>query len=114
MKKLFKRIESYLLILKIVAMLTKAFRKGIKDVLIRESKEESYLPQSDFESCLARAKAGIYEAIKKPIYMLAIAIAAHRKKFHNEDHSKEVKTVSKSLSATDEKVAVKAATWWRG
>lgn len=112
MKNFFKKIHSYLSILILVNVLVKSFRKGLREVLLREEREAGYLSHDQFDTCLSRAKAILMEAIKKPLDMLTIAIAVHREKFHGEDHSKEIKEISRLLTTKEVKISTMG--WWYG
>lgn len=110
MKKLLMKIRSYISILILVNVLVNSFRKGLKEVLFREEKEAGYLNHDQFDTCMSRAKAILMEAIKRPLNILALAIAEHRKKFHKEDHSKEIKDLSRQMSTKEVKLSTRG--WW--
>lgn len=108
--KLIKKIRSYISILILANVLVKSFRKGIKEVLFREEKEAGYLSHDQFDTCTSRAKAILTEAIKRPLNILALAIAEHREKFHGENHYKEKNDLSRQM--TTKEVSISTRGWW--
>lgn len=109
-----KRILQFIHVLFIVHVIIKSFRKEFIKVLLREIKEPGYMSQDQFDNCLSRATAMIEEALIKPKRLYACMILFHRKKSHEEDHTKELSELSRYLSKSEVKIAVRAAGWWNG
>lgn len=99
--------------MKLNEVLAKAFSEELEKVGKKEIDEKDYLPQEDFESCMERAQAMIFDALPRVENMLALAIAIHRHDAHGEDTVEEVKITSEALAVEDVE-AVSANIWWRG
>ncbi len=113
MKNLFTNIVEAIHIFIIVSVLIRHIRKGLWKTLWREIKEPGYMSQSQFDSCLARAKAMIFESIEVAIKVFGLMIAQHRSsKKHRENHSEEISRLTSSLEASSVKMSTRA--WWQG
>jgi hypothetical protein len=110
MVKLFKRIASFISILILAHVLIRSFAKELRKVLFKEEKEAGYLSHDQFDTCMSRSKAILLEAVKRAVNILAVGIAEHREKFHGESHTKEIKEISRQMTAKEVKISRWG--WW--
>lgn len=80
--------------------------KRLKEDLAREINEPDYMPQEDFETCLARMEALSANAVEYANKFGGLAIANHRSLEtesggHGEDKSAEIASLSADLEQED-------------
>jgi hypothetical protein len=81
-----------------------------QSVYDREIGDDGFLNQEDFEDCKARAKAMLESSFQRVENVLALAIAKHRKEYHNEDRDADIKALSDMMPPEDVSVGLRG--WW--
>jgi len=91
-----------------------AFKTALTEVFELEAdKTKNYMNQSIL-GCRWRAFWGIFVAVKKSniINILALSIAEHRQREHNENKTRTIKSISRSLTSEQIKASKASTGWW--
>lgn len=90
-----------------------AFKTALTEVFTLEAdKTKNYMNQTIL-GCRWRAFWGIFVAVKKSniINILALSIAKHRQENHNEDKTRTIKSISRSLTNEQIKASTAKSGW---
>ena len=96
----------------IIEILTESFREGITAVIEREKVEPEYLNSADFETSLARAKAGMDEAVKEAVEIMGYADAKHQGYAHGLDRASEISALKLSINPVKLEQVDNAKDFW--
>ena len=91
--------------------LAKLFETELGKDLLKEVENDTYLPHEAFDSCEARAKALLNNAVDKVTKVLTLAIIEHREREHEETKTIERGIAEVQMSIEDIEVATRG--WWR-
>lgn len=96
----------------IIEILTESFRAGITAVIEREKAEPEYLNSADFETSLARAKAGMDEAVKEAVEIAGYADAIHQRDYHGLNRLEEISVLESNLGLEKVALANEVEDYW--
>ncbi len=70
-------------------LLIERIGKNLKGVFNKQAVDNRYMNRDSFSSCYSRAFAAMFEAVREPIDILALAIAKENEENHDIDTSEE-------------------------
>lgn len=99
----------------LIDSIVEIFRESLTTVFKREANEEKYMRQTILGTRW-RAFWGIFVAVvnafKPMVRALAYAIAKHRQEAHNEDKTRTLKSISRSMSNEELEKAAETQAYW--
>ncbi len=92
-------------------LLIEQIGKNLKGVFNKQAADNRYMNRDSFSSCYSRAFAAMFEAVRVPIDILALAIADENKENHDIDTSEEIDKLEKGM--VKEQIAVSKRGHWK-
>ncbi len=88
-------------------LLIERIGKNLKGVFNKQAADNRYMNRDSFSSCYSRAFAAMFEAVREPIDILALAIAKENKENHKIDTLEEIGKLEKGMDKEDVEISAR-------